>query len=78
MNLANTTRPKPPWASKTMWGGIFIAASMGLSKLGIEVDPDTATDDWVAMIELAMQLVGLVMVFVGRFTAKKTVTLTGK
>lgn len=74
-------------ASKTIWGGIFMALAFVLSRFfGVEVttaETDPVADavsqgfgagEWSAMISV---VVGFVMVVWGRFTAKKKVTVAG-
>lgn len=69
---------KSPWASKTVWGGVMLAVAMILEQFGVTLDdPEAASENIVQGITLLVELVGIVLVFIGRFTATKRIRLGG-
>lgn len=69
---------KPFWYSRTLWGGVMLVLALILGKFGVELGPDEQAsfiDQILGVIEPLSALVGSVLVVVGRFKAKKAVTL---
>lgn len=69
---------KPFWQSRTIWGGIFMAAGFALARFGVELSPveqAAMVDLWVNLAAIATEIVGGVLVVLGRFNAKKPLTV---
>lgn len=75
-----TSGGKPWYLSKTMWGGLIILISLIARQLGFEVssgDEAWYTEQTLSLAHLIAEGVGMVLVFWGRVTATKRVTLSG-
>ena len=65
---------KSVWTSKTIWGGLVALAANLMRQFGFEISPDMEAELTNTVLQL-VEYVGILLVLVGRLTAKKTVTL---
>ena len=66
------------WKSTTIWGSIFLLASLVLTQFGIDFSPDEqaqAANAVVLAIDAIMGVVGIILTVIGRFKAKTKLTL---
>lgn len=65
------------WKSKTLWGALVVAVSFILQLLGKTISPDQQsilTDQLTTIATAVGEVVGIIIVVVGRFMAKTAIT----